>query len=79
MRELEHSSQENKAQVPRLTGQLELLKEDKQKLEDKVDARDHSISQLEVKLARLEEEKERIEEALHAKLTNLQQVSGNFV
>ncbi|XP_075240861.1 uncharacterized protein LOC142336148 isoform X7 [Convolutriloba macropyga] len=72
MREMDQTSHEFKSQVPRLTGQLELLKEDKQRLEDKVETRDATISQLEVKLAKLEEEKERVEDNLQMKLNNLQ-------
>ena len=75
MRELEQSGHQYKLEVPRLSGQLELLKEDKQRLEDKVDARDSTISQYELRMAKLEEEKHRLEEAHERKILALQAVS----
>ena len=75
MRELEQSGHQHKLEVPRLAGQLELLKEDKQRLEDKIDSRDSTISQHELRIAMLEEEKGRLEEAHERKVLVLKAVS----
>ena len=74
IREMDASSHQYKTEVPRLTGQLELLKEDKQRLEDKIESRDATISQFEVKLARLQEEKERLQHAHERRIATMQWV-----